>query len=238
MRALLLGSCSATDFFSSPEFHEAFMSSLLSRTTLAILAVMLSAAPAAAQTREGTVFVTGGAFAGIERAAHTTSSGISDPALNPSGTAPGALIGVGTFVTPAWSVQFELALEGTIDKTTSFTYPDLPVTTRTNSEMRSTGGAALVGFHTRAHGRLALGYLGGLAFVRERQTSQRVVTGIPADPLESPEIDTVLYGSTAAVGMDADITVSRHLAIVPQVRAQTSARGLSIRPGVSARWSF
>jgi hypothetical protein len=38
--------------------------------------------------------------------------------------------------------------------------------------------------------------------------------------------------------MDADITVSRHLAIVPQVRAQTSARGLSIRPGVSARWSF
>jgi hypothetical protein len=38
--------------------------------------------------------------------------------------------------------------------------------------------------------------------------------------------------------MDADVAVSRHLAVVPQIRVQTSARGLSIRPGVSARWNF
>jgi hypothetical protein len=211
-----------------------------SRIPCAMLAVICVAAPAAAQRSEGTVFVTGGAFAGIERAAHTTSSGISDPALIPSGTAPGALLGVGTFVTPAWSVQFELALAGTINQTKSFTIADLPqaLTRRTSTDMRSTSGAALVGFHTRAHGGVALAYLAGIAFVRERRAYQQVFTGGAPERIESSETEAVLYGATAAVGMDADISVSRHLAIVPQVRAQTSARGLSIRPGVSARWSF
>lgn len=216
------------------------VSNSASRVSLPILAILLTAVPAAAQTREGAVFVTGGAFAGIERAAHTTTAGVAVPALDSNGTAPGALLGVGTFVTPAWSVQFELALEGTIRRTQSFTIPDLPqaLTRRTTTEMSSTSGAALVGFHTRVHGRLALAYLGGIAFVRERQAYQQIYTGGPRELSESPETETFLYGASAAVGMDADITVSRHLAIVPQVRVQTSARGLSIRPGVSARWSF
>jgi hypothetical protein len=218
----------------------ALMPTFASRTNLAILAILLTAGPAAAQTREGKVFVTGGAFAGIERAAHSTTDGLATAALDSSGTAPGALIGVGTFVTPAWSVQFELALEGTIHRTQSFTIAGLPqaLTRRTSTEMSSTSGAALVGFHTRPHGRLALAYLGGIAFVRERQAYQQSYSGGPPELLESPATETFIYGATAAVGMDADITVLHHLAIVPQVRVQTSARGLSIRPGVSARWSF
>jgi hypothetical protein len=210
----------------------------VSRSNVAILAVLLTAAPAAAQSRQGTVFVTGGAFAGIERAAHSTTDGIVNADLDTSGTAPGALIGVGTFVTPAWSVQFELGLEGTIDRTTSFTIPGLPISSRTDVEMGTTSSAVLVGFHPRAHGRLALGYLGGIAFIRERQAFQEVITGAPPELFESPATETVIYGTTAAVGMDADVAVSRHLAVVPQVRVQTSARGLSIRPGVSARWRF
>jgi hypothetical protein len=218
----------------------ALMPTFASRTNLAILAILLTAGPSAAQTREGTVFVTGGAFAGIERAAHTTTSGVVVPALDSNGTAPGALIGVGTFVTPAWSVQFELALEGTIHRTQSFTIAGLPqaLTRRTSTEMSSTSGAALVGFHTRLHGRLALAYLGGIAFVRERQAYQQSYSGGPPELLESPATETFIYGATAAVGMDADVAVSRHLAVVPQIRVQTSARGLSIRPGVSARWNF
>jgi hypothetical protein len=216
------------------------MSNCTFRISLLMLAILVTAGAAAAQTRESTVFVTGGAFAGIERAARTTTSGVVVPALDSNGTAPGALLGVGTFVAPAWSVQFELGLEGTIRRTQSFTIADLPLalTRRTTTEMSATSGAALVGFHTRVHGRLALAYLGGIAFVRERQAYQQVYSGGPPELLASPETETFLYGATAAVGMDADIAVSRHLAIVPQVRVQTSARGLSIRPGVSARWSF
>jgi hypothetical protein len=124
--------------------------------------------------------------------------------------------------------------------------------------------STVVGFHPTPHGRVRLGYLGGLSFVRGTYTSDYPSYGVPVplftvgSPTGVDSVPVVFPPPTVTVGtltqkdnklgvvlgFEAAIDVAKHLAAVPEIRALTfSAPGAGpsvflIRPGVGVRWSF
>lgn len=205
------------------------------------------------------VFVQGTAFAGIERRGRADleigTSRITS--ADPNGIVAGGGFGIGTFLTPRVSVRFELDFPGTLNTTRrienisdfgfSTTPPLFPViiTTTVQNEqldLRVRSGAILVGYHSaRRHG-VQLGYLGGVVFVQQRQHSTSDITSTAVPPLipvraRRTESTQSVYGSDVEVGFDADVELARHLSVVGQARVLAFGGGLSVRPGVSLRWS-
>jgi hypothetical protein len=60
---------------------------------------------------------------------------------------------------------------------------------------------------------------------------------VPTISLITDEYRTVANGLTATLAAEAAIEVSRHFAVVPEVRAHAGGLGgIVVRPGVAARW--
>jgi hypothetical protein len=218
-----------------------------------------TAGPLCAQT----VFVEGAAFVGIERLSHTSTQPpiVSPPDL--SGTTFGGRVGVGTFLAPQWSVQAELTVPALL-KSTTITQPiiltplasppvglgqpavvilpiPISITQTVKQDYRAPGVAVLVGYHTVRRGHVAVGYLGGLTFLEERQHTHSQVSYVGlgiAVPNQGTDTTTFTYRAAAAAGLDVDIALASHLGLVPQVRADVFLGGLSVRPAIALRWNF
>jgi hypothetical protein len=211
--------------------------------------------------RAQTLFVDGGAFAGIERRPHIEIVPIVPGGEQPDlgGTVPGGVVSIGTWLAPRVSVRLEVALPGNLETTdeqgtvyplafplgpsslgpdTSFSYSQ-----RYKRSERIRSLSALVGYHTARRRGLQLGYLGGAAFLVGRRTETYefgypVITNtIPIGILPPMAQTTIVneYGVTATVGLDADVAVGSRLSLVPHVRAFAFSSGLSVRPGVVVR---
>ena len=66
------------------------------------------------------------------------------------------------------------------------------------------------------------------------------ILGTAVQPPRSTFIDRM---GAATVGMDVDIVVSRHFAVVPAIRAHSfrlasNLGGFSVRPSIGAKWTF
>jgi hypothetical protein len=227
--------------------------------SLTLFAVVLSAAPAAARQRSGTVFIGAGGFAAIEKAPTTRGLGSDDDG---SGTVPGGALVVGIHLTRRVSARFEwgltdtltqeqriginpLALTGDFWLRVGATGPSSSITQlsivdqRTRIERKSMTGLALLGYHVDA-GRASIELLGGLAIVNQDvKTSYdvRILSGLIL-PYPQPEYTASNYQAAAVVGSDVAVSLTDHLAVVPSVRAYVLNGGLSVRPGVGLRWTF
>ena len=193
--------------------------------------------------QEPAVFATGAVFASIERGSYITGLVDQVPDQDLNGTTLGGSVGVGTFVDPRWSVRLEAAFPRAIvagSTTIQQVGPDRSFTRRVRVSERTRSAAFVIGFHTRRHGRVRFTYLGGIAFAQARRVEdfESIFEGPTSRPPESFGTTTVTYGITPTVGMDAVVALTRRLAIVPRIRAQGSAHGLSIRPGVAIQWGF
>jgi len=223
------------------------------RSTLPLSAVLVFvvARPLAAQT----VFVDGAVFLGIERLSHTSTQRPNASLTDLSGTAVGGRVGVGTFLSPRWSVQVEFAYPRLLKSTTTIQPPLLqplvvpgafgptvivaPVTQQVQRDYRAPSATVLVGYHTARRHHVAVGYLGGLMLLEERQhTTQAFVRSGAPTPIASSETTTFTYRAAAAMGFDVDIVLGSHLALVPQVRSDVFVGSLSVRPAVGVRWNF
>jgi hypothetical protein len=164
-----------------------------------------------------------------------------------SGTTVGGRFGVGTFLSPQWSAQVEFAYLNLLKTTITIPPPVLqplvsvivvPVTQLVHRDYRAPSGTVLVGYHTARRHHVAVGYLGGLMLLEERQhTTQTFVrAGVPT-PIASSETTTFTYRAAAALGFDVDIALGSHLALVPQVRADVFVGSLNVRPAVGVRWT-
>ena len=223
------------------------------RSTLSASAVLVFvvARPLAAQT----VFVDGAVFQDIERFSRTSTQPPNASLTDLSGTTVGGRVGVGTFLSPQWSAQVEFAYPKLLTTTTTIQPPVLqplvvpgivgptaiviPITQQVQRDYRAPSAVVLVGYHTARRHRVAVGYLGGLMLLEERQhTTQTFVrSGVPT-PISSSETTTFTYRAAAAMGLDVDIALGSHLALVPQVRADAFVGSLSVRPAVGMRWNF
>jgi hypothetical protein len=217
----------------------------------ALLFVLASVNVVAAQDEAPRVFVDAGGFFSFEQIAHSNIVGPFDSDQDASGTTGGPGVAVGTFLGPRVSLRLETAFPGSVDSSyqigSGFTFSSIdgliqPTSTRVEQETRSWGTAVLVGYHTSRRGSVRLGFLGGVAFVRERQESsfEQTVPGfVPLLPVRMVRTSMTLtsYEPAAAVGLDADIAVAPHFAVVPQMRVQAMTGWISLRPGVAVRWT-
>jgi hypothetical protein len=182
------------------------------------------------------VFITGAYGAGTDRSSHFVTN---QPGLqtNLSGHLSNRTFGIGTFVTPHWSVRFEMGLPATLHvaSTSSGT-----ATVQSLSVAQTTRTASvLFGYHTASTRRVSMEYLGGVAFIAQRQNAVSQVFDPSGFPLSGPmETDSYSYKSTAVAGADVNITVVRHFAIVPEFRAWVLGGTLSLRAALGFRVNF
>ena len=102
--------------------------------------------------------------------------------------------------------------------------------------------AALVRYHTAPRGRVQLGYLGGVLFLRlQRQFDTQGPADTPISLIPRP-LEVMDYGAAPVVGVDARITIAPHLSVVPAFHASAfefrDVSGVLLRPRIGVRWTF
>jgi hypothetical protein len=168
---------------------------------------------------------------------------------------------VGAFFSPEWSLELGADFGRAISdaETVSFPSPTLglfipPFQSRTSTRFSAT--SVLVGYHPPPRGRVHVGFRGGVSLMRTERvaTTSRISTTFVSRPLPTlpgvglvepvtsvvtSGITTIAHGLTATLGAEAAIDVSRHFAVVPEMRVHAGGLGgFVLRPGVAARWMW
>ena len=92
--------------------------------------------------------------------------------------------------------------------------------------------------------RLALVYLGGVAFHRAELEQSAAFDGVPIlrglpVALPSPAITKgIVYSARPVAGMEARIGMGERLELVPGVRVHGLNGGVAVRPSVGLGWRF
>jgi hypothetical protein len=148
--------------------------------------------------------------------------------------APGASASIGVFVTPSISLRVEGSFQGERVTTTEST----PLTLFTPAGSRRSVTTADIfvaaGWHQGESRKVALTYLAGMVFRRQREET----TLTPATLRQADEVSfgSTLYDAGIMAGVDVTFQLSSRTAIVPQLRLVTANNDLSIRPAVAMRW--
>lgn len=232
------------------------------RIALGLVCLLVCASAAEAQTSG---YIAGAAFGDIRQFGST--SGASPLVSDFSRDAIGAGVGVrvGTWVHPRWTL--EVGAEVATRTTATFSGPVIAIFPPPRGlDFRASSSfinvTTMVGFHAPAGKRVRMGYRAGFSFVRATHTTE-----LPFDPALftfSAEIGSItggaierissLVGSSLTLptgslesknnsgaltlGIEAAISLTPTIAIVPELRASTWSGVFLIRPGASARWSF
>jgi hypothetical protein len=207
----------------------------------AFTATLLSIAPNAAEaqtTIAESAYVTGGTFVGVKRFSGDPTEGTLD------GTVPGIAIAVGTSIGSRWDLQVGVDVTGFSQtrRARDITFLRDTITLTSVVENQVTSVATLLRFRSAPHGRVRLGYLGGLSFVRlHRRFHTDAPDDTPAGLIPRPD-ERVDYSAAPTVGLDARIAVTEHLSVIPGIHACVfrfaDESGILVRPRVGVRWAF
>jgi hypothetical protein len=155
---------------------------------------------------------------------------------------PGISIFVAAPATPHVSFALEVGFEREATVATVTESNRVRLETRYGNRMGTVSALAVV--HPIISGRVRWSVLGGLTLVYFERTitldPAGTILGTSVQPPRSTFIDRM---GAATVGMDCDILLSRHLAVVPAIRAYSfrlasNLGGLGVRPSIGAKWTF
>jgi len=231
----------------------------VNRMFLAVIAVFGLSAPALSQSR---VFVTGGIFADVRR----FSGDAVVNTLDSTTIAAGGRVGV--FLSERWVIDAgaDVSRSATITRSIplGFVVPppiaigvDPPPTTfQLRTTNRFLAMSVLVGFRPARSGRVHPGFLGGITFMHVTRTFDSAgpvpLAAFAAASTVQPIRSALGLGPhtlvdnvpAATVGFEVGLDFTRHLAVVPELRAHAVSlsnggpTGFVFRPGVGARWTF
>lgn len=205
----------------------------------AVLLVYGTARPAAAQPRAtDRVYVSGSLLGEVKRFSGDVETNVFN------GEAVGGSLAVGTSLSP----RFELELGLDIPRGSETRQPRMVTFQRSTFTFESTTTsrtvkvATLVRLHTERHGRLRLGYLGGLSVVRfRRRFDAEASADVPSALIPRPQ-ELIDYSAAPTLGIEADVAVARRVSIVPAVRATAfefrDGSALLLTTRVAVRVSF
>ena len=242
----------------------------ISLVILTALSLLFSARQVSAQSA---VYVTGTGFADIKRFSTTNAGYYGNEDFSMDGTAAGGGLRIGTYLHPRWSLELAVDVGGKTKTSSPYAVilADAPrsqgLDLTQSTEFLTI--SSVVGFHPPAHGRLRLGYLAGFGFVRGTYRSQQYPQYpyyVLGTPVNGPITNSATLSTTVAIypppvpvftalksidnttgavlGFEAAIDLTKHLALVPEVRALTFSSPndgpaiFLIRPGVGVRWNF
>jgi hypothetical protein len=240
------------------------------KTIRGLLAILAMATPAAAQ---GT-YVSASLVGDIARFSHAETDGGAD--FSGSGEALGFALRLGTPIGSTWGVEAEFARPAEITQegqplflplaSSGFSWSSSTIvpgatgptllspidifpfgyTVRTSHRTTTFSTSAWV--RQTFTNRIALVYLGGMAFVR---TTQRTEASFLPRLTPFPELGllpTILpprsttefvdYGVRPLAGVDARIGLAEHVELVPSVRLTGLQNGWLIRPSIGLGWTF
>ena len=217
--------------------HRCAWALLVLAATAALLSI--SATTVAAQTTIAeSAYVTAGTFLGVKRFSGDPTEGVLD------GEATGGALAVGTSIGSRWDLQVGLDVTGfsRTRRARDITFQRDTITLTSVVENQVLSVATLLRFRSSPHGRVRLGYLGGLSFVRlHRRFHTDAPDGTPAGLIPRPD-SRVDYSAAPTVGLDARIAVTEHLSLIPGVHACVfrfaDESGLLVRPRIGVRWAF
>jgi hypothetical protein len=211
----------------------------ISRFAYVALALMATAVTAAAQAPVvERAYATVGLFGDVKRFS-------GDPTENTlDGQAAGGAVAIGTFIGSRWDLQLGLDASGfsRTQHPRDITLQRETITLTSVAENQALSVATLLRFRASSHGRVRLGYLGGLTFVRlHRKFHTTAPTGTPSALIPKPD-ERVDYSAAPTVGIDARIELTQHLSLVPGLHACVfrlfDESGLLVRPRIGLRWAF
>jgi len=204
-----------------------------------VCAVLGTAGAARAQSAIAeSAYVTGGLFVDIKRFSGDPGEAVLD------GSAAGGAVAVGTHIGSAWDLQLALDVPGfsRTERPRVITLQKDTFTLTSVTENQALSVATLLRYRAASRGRVRLGYLGGLSFIRlHRRFHTEAPPDTPAGLIPRPD-ERVHYSAAPTVGIDARIALSPQLAIVPGIYACVfrfgDESGLLVRPRIGVRWSF
>lgn len=206
--------------------------------TAAALLAGVHTVEAQATTIAETAYVTGGTFVGVKRFSGDPTESTLD------GSAAGVALALGTSIGTRWDLQVGLDLGGfsQTERPRDVTFQRDTITLTSIAENQVLSVATLLRFRSAAHGRVRVGYLGGLSFVRlHRRFHTEAPEGTPSGLIPRPA-ERVDYSAAPTVGLDARIAVTEHLSVIPGIHACVfrfaDDSGLLVRPRVGVRWAF
>jgi hypothetical protein len=237
---------------------------------LAFSVLLLHVVAASAQPA---VYITGSAFADIKRFGSTQQAPYfgDDDEFSLDGTGAGGGLRIGTFLAPRWSLELSVdagaRTEGRLPNPYVYILAIFPPPPFADLELKAhtrfLAVNTIIGFHPAARGRVQLGYLVGFSFIRGTYLSDYVDFGAPVPlftvrsiltspitdllPFPRPAVATLNQKQNtggAILGFEAAVSLTDHIAVVPEIRALTFStinRGpgvFLIRPGVGVRWNF
>lgn len=189
------------------------------------LLLLMWCQPARAQSR---LFLSGNVFADSQRLS-------GDAASTLDATEAGGGGGVGFLVAERWDVRAEVGMGATTTLMRPLLPPVQSFQSRTRTRIAAT--SVLVGFRPVSLPRVQVALLGGVSFLHVRTQIDSIPSGLVVNP--HTEIDNV---AAPTIGAEVPITLSRHVSVVPEVRAHAftlsnGTGGFAVRPGVAIRWS-
>ena len=210
-----------------------------SRLVLAALVLTAMVAPAAAQAPIAErAYVSAGLVADVKRFSGDPTESTLD------GQVLGGAVAIGTFIGSRWDLQLGLDIGGfsRTQHPRDITFQRDTITLTSVAENQVLSVATLLRFRASSHGRVRLGYLGGLTFVRlHRKFHTTAPAGTPSALIPKPD-ERVDYSAAPTVGIDARIELTRHLSLVPGLHACvfrfSDESGLLVRPRIGLRWAF
>ncbi len=203
-------------------------------------AMLISAARSAdaqPQPSEG-MYVSVSALADVKRFSGDATTNV----LN--GQAFGGAVALGTSLARRWDLEVGVdAPRVTSDsQPRSVTVRRETITLQSRTGNRAMSVATLIRYRTAPRGRVQIGYLGGLSFVRlQRQFDTQGPADTPRALIPRPQ-ELVDYDAAPTVGVDARIAIVARLSIVPAIHVSAFAfrdvSGVLVRPRIGVRWTF
>lgn len=225
------------------------------RTVFSILAVLFMAmSPTAASAQAP--YVGASLFGEIARTSHAEGMFESNTG---SGEALGFALKIGTPVGSTWGVELEFARPSAITNASDVFFPAFaaplspeqlaalgavapaiyppifPIPVALETRDRNTSLSAVLWALQTVTGRVALVYLGGVAFNRFEREFAYAFDFAPALFSRSKSI---LYGTRPVVGFESWIGLTDRVTLMPGIRLQGIQDGWSVRPAIGIGWNF
>jgi len=199
------------------------------RTSILVLLVLSAAAPAHAQSNSR-IFVEGAFFEDFDSSHRQTSSG-----------APGGSTATGFQLNDRLSVRFEADIP--TRHHLSLTEGAGPFRITDSHDFRAVTYGVFFAGHVQPHKRVDLALLAGIsnALLQERYSESLEQLAPNGSVVRRDQFSNEASERVGAFGFGADVAIAmtRHLAVVPEVRFQAfNEYGQVIRPKLAVRWTF